>query len=271
MATDLQKSGTDAVLAQRRGSALWLRLNRPEVLNGLSPEIVAGLQRGLDRAEREKGVKVVVIAAEGRAFCAGADLKHVSSISDGHSADSAQQRFLKMVGATFDRIERFPKPTIACVHGIAVAGGLELVLCCDLVWASESARFGDAHATYGLLPGGGASIRLPRRIGVTRAKYLLYTGQILPCRALEHWGLINQIVADDELIGAVDDIADVLARRSPLAVSRVKELVNEGLEVPLPVGLSMELDASASHEASHDYQEGLAAFNEKRDPRFRGE
>jgi enoyl-CoA hydratase len=265
------RQSPDAVLRERRGAALWLRLNRPDTLNGLSPEIVAGLEQGLDEAEGDPQVKAVVFAAEGRAFCAGADLKHVGALHNGHLLESDQQRFLYLVGATFNRIESFPKPTIAAVHGIAVAGGMELVLCCDLVWAGESARFGDAHANYGLLPGGGSSMRLPRRIGVTRAKYLLYTGEILPCRELADWGLINAIVPDDELGDAIERVVELLGRRSPLSLRRVKQLVNDGLEVPLPIGLRMELDASAAHERSHDYREGLAAFNEKREPAFKGE
>jgi enoyl-CoA hydratase/carnithine racemase len=269
MAVNTEKK-TDAVLVERRGAALWLTLNRPEALNGLSPEIVAGLEAGLDLAESDDSVRAVVFAGAGRAFCAGADLKHVGSLS-GSPGSSAQQRFLHLVGATFDRIESFPKPTIAAVHGIAVAGGIELVLCCDLVWAGEAARFGDAHGNYGLLPGGGASIRLPRRIGVTRAKFLLYSGAILPCRKLETWGLINEIVPDDRLVSEVDDVVELLAARSPLAIRRVKRLVNDGLAVPQPVGLRMELDASAAYESSHDYQEGLAAFAEKRTPEFTGQ
>lgn len=254
-----------AVELETRGAALWARLNRPEALNGINDEVVEGFQAACDRAESDDGVRVLVIAAEGRAFCAGADLKHVKSLGG-----EGQPGFLRRVGDAIDRLEALPVPTIAAVQGMALAGGLETILCCDLVVAAESAKFGDAHANYGLLPGGGGSVRLPAKIGVTRAKHLMFTGLSVPARELEHSGLLNAVVADDELEATVQELADTIAQRSPIGVARMKQLVDDALESSKEVGLRTELAMSELHGHSHDFQEGLAAFNEKRAPQFIG-
>jgi enoyl-CoA hydratase/carnithine racemase len=146
-------------------------------------QIVDGLHQGLDLAAK-RDVRVVVIAGEGRAFCAGADLTQVLDRTADDAEPGAENEFLRQVGVVFDRLEAFSKPVIAAVHGLAVAGGLELVLCCDLVVATRSAAFGDAHANYGLLPAGGGSVRLPRRVGPGRAKQLMFTGVTLPAGQL---------------------------------------------------------------------------------------
>ncbi|QJY50799.1 enoyl-CoA hydratase/isomerase family protein [Pseudonocardia broussonetiae] len=234
-------------------------------MNGISPEVLAGLEAGLDRAERTPGVRAVVLASTGAAFCAGADLAHVRRLvaeSGGHQA------FLREAGRVLCRIEEFPLPVIAAVQGLALAGGLELLLCADLVVAAESARIGDAHANYGLLPGGGGSIRLPRRVGPARARYLLFTGDVRPAREFLDTDLVTAVVPDAELVAAVDRIVEKIARKSPSGLRRMKELVADGLEVPQSVGLRMELQQSAAHERSPDFEEGLSAFFAKRSPRF---
>jgi enoyl-CoA hydratase len=168
------------------------------------------------------------------------------------------------------RLETFPRPVIAAVNGLALAGGLELVLCCDLVIAARSARIGDAHANFGLLPGGGSSVRLPRKIGLTRAKYLLYTGEFVPAADLVAWGLVNEVVDDSDLTAASDRLVAKLAVKSSLVLRRMKALVADGLEQPLDIALRGELLASEVHAFSHDMKEGLSAFEEKRKPVFLG-
>jgi enoyl-CoA hydratase/carnithine racemase len=254
-----------AVLVERRGDALWLRLNRPDRMNGISPEILAGLEAGLDRAERDPDVRAVVITATGTAFCAGADLAHVRRLVD---ESGGHQAFLREAGRVLCRIEEFPLPVVAAVQGLALAGGLELLLCADLVVAAESARIGDAHANYGLLPGGGGSIRLPRRVGPARARYLLFTGDVLPVCDFVGTDLVTVVAPDDGLDDAVDALVAKVARKSPDGLRRMKELVADGMEVPQAVGLRMELQQSAAHEQSPDFREGLAAFFGKRPPRF---
>lgn len=256
------------LLSDSRDGALWLTLNRPAALNAITPGMVDHLEAALASAERDPAVSAVVLTGSGRAFCAGADLKYVRETASGD--ETAVARFLDSVLGVMGRLEKFPKPTIAAINGLALAGGLELVLCCDLVVAARSARLGDAHANYGLLPGGGSSVRLPRKIGPTRAKYLLYTGEFVPAEDLLAAGLVNRVVEDDALFEATREIVARLRTKSPLVLRRMKALVDDGLEQPLETALRLELLASEVHAHSHDMREGLAAFEEKREPRFTG-
>lgn len=256
------------VLTEARAGAMWITLNRPAAMNSITPEIVEGIAGALDRAEVDGTVGAVVLTGTGRAFCAGADLKYVRETTAGD--DAATAAFLQTVLGIMNRLEKFPKPVIAAVNGLALAGGLELVLCCDLVLAARSAKIGDAHANFGLLPGGGSSVRLPRKIGPTRAKYLLYTGEFVPAGDLVEAGLVNEVVDDAELGAAVARLVARLATKSPLVLRRMKALVDDGLEQPQETALRLELLASEVHAHSHDMREGLAAFEEKRTPRFLG-
>lgn len=256
------------IIFEIRNSTMWITLNRPQAMNSITPEVLKGIESALDMATSENGVRAVVITGTGRSFCAGADLKYVQSqTSDG--AVGANQ-FLNAVLATMNRLANFPMPVIAAVNGMALAGGLELVLCCDLVIAARSAKLGDAHANYGLLPGGGGSVRLPRKIGPTRAKYLLYTGDFVAADELLAAGLVNAVVDDGELIPAVEALVAKLVCKSPLGLRRMKALIDDGLGQPIESALRLELLASEVHANSEDMKEGLAAFNEKRLPVFHG-
>lgn len=258
---------TDAVLTDMRNGAMWVVLNRPDALNAITPAIVDGINAALDRAASE-GAHAIVLTGTGRAFCAGADLKYVRGESKHDTAGLSD--FLATVLAMMDRIKTFPAPVIAALNGLTLAGGLELMLCCDLVIAARSARIGDAHANYGLLPGGGSSVRLPRKIGPTRAKYLLFTGEFLPAETFVAAGLVNEVVNDDALQATVERLVSKLAHKSSLVLRRMKALVDDGLEQPVSVALRQELLVSEVHAYSHDMKEGLAAFEAKRKPNFTG-
>lgn len=258
----------DTLLIEQRGAVLWLTMNRPDAMNALSPAMIGDLDRAIGRAADDEGVHCVVIAGTGRAFCAGADLKAVRRETSGD--EGALRRFLELAAGTMNRIERLPKPVIAAVNGFALAGGLEIVLACDLVVAAESARFGDAHVNYGLLPGGGSSVRLPRKLGPNRAKYLLFSGDTVPASELVACGFIHQVVADGELAAAAGGLATRIAAKSPLALRRLKQLVDTGLEQSRETALQFELVTSEAHAFSHDLKEGLAAFEERRAPKFLG-
>jgi enoyl-CoA hydratase/carnithine racemase len=253
------------VLPDRRGAGLWLRLNRPRARNALNPELIAALHDGLDRAEHDPEVRCVVIAGAGPAFCAGADLDHIRSLD----AD-ARHAYLVADGAMFNRIEAFPKPVIAAVHGAAIAGGLELALCADFIVAADTAVFGDGHANYGLIPAGGGSVRLPRRIGAARARYMMFTGEVILAPELAHTDLLAAIVPAERLDAEVERIAARLSAHSPLGLAAMKRLVADGLEAPAAVGLRQELQAIREHGRSADFAEGMAAFDEHRAPRFTG-
>lgn len=257
-----------SVLCEMRGKAAWITLNRPTALNALIPAVTAGIDAALDEVEKRPDICAVVVAGSGRAFSAGADLKFIRESSGGDPR--ALQNFLQGIYTTFNRLEHFPRPVIAAVNGLALAGGIELVLCCDLVIAAESAKLGDAHANYGLIPGGGGSVRLPRKIGPTRAKYLMYTGEFLPVRDLLAMGLVNEVVPDGELTAAVERLVAKLATKSPVGLARMKYLVDAGLNQPEDTALRLELTVFDVHAASEDMREGLAAFEQKRTPQFKG-
>lgn len=257
-----------SVLFEIRDTAAWITLNRPTAMNSLIPAVTAGIDAALDEVERHPEVCAVVLTGNGRAFSAGADLKFIRESSGGDPR--ALQNFLQGIYVTFNRLEHFPRPVIAAVNGLALAGGIELVLCCDLVIAAESAKLGDAHANYGLIPGGGSSVRLPRKIGPTRAKYLMYTGEFLPARELLAMGLVNEVVPNAELTGAVERLVAKLATKSPLGLARMKYLVDDGLNQSEDTALRLELSVFDLHTASEDMQEGLAAFQQKRPPQFKG-
>lgn len=255
-----------SVLTELRAGALWARLNRPESLNGLTDEVISGLEQAMNEACASPEVRALVITGAGRAFCAGADLDFFLGAGDLEARD----RFLSDVGRTFRRLERLTIPTIAAINGVAVAGGLELVLCCDLAIAAAPAKLGDAHANYGLLPGGGGTVRLARRVGPTLAKQLMFTGALMPASELRHSGLLADVVDADRLVAAVDELVAVISRKSPLGLARMKRLVDDALEQPIDTGLQAELVACALHNHSSDLSEGLAAFREKRQPEFTG-
>lgn len=263
----------DAVLIDQHDGALWLRLNRPTTMNGLNQDLLDGLHRGLDRAASEPDVRCLVIGAVGRAFCAGADLTYIQSLAAQPRPArrySAGQLFLRRVRDLFDRLEAIDKPTIAAIQGITVGGGLELVLCCDLAVAARSARIGDGHANYAQIPGGGASVRLTRRLGLSRAKLLMFTGQLHPADWYAGTDLLTGVVDDELLEDEVATIAAQIASKSAVVLARMKMLANDGLRVSPEVGLTMELEQSALHETSADWHEGIAAFNEKRTPKYIG-
>jgi len=180
------------------------------------------------------------------------------------------QQFLADFGAVLNSLQEFPQPVIAAVNGLTMAGGLELVLACDLVVAVASAPIGDGHSNYGLIPGGGGSIRLPRRVGRSMAAWLFFTGRTVPARDLVAWGLVNVVTEGDELTATVDDVVASIATKSALGLARMKRLMNDGLDQPSSAGIRMELLASEAHAMSYDMAEGLAAFEAKRPPRFLG-
>jgi enoyl-CoA hydratase len=257
------------VIYETRSSGAWIRVNRPQAMNALSVEVLDGIMAGLEKARADEAVRAVVLTGTGRAFCAGADLKEILSFR-GEELLRGHREFLAHANMVFEAVEMFPKPVISAVNGLALAGGLELILCGDLVIASETAKLGDAHANYGILPGGGGSVRLPRAVGPAMANYLFFTGESLPATRLVACGLVNEVVPPDELEARVAEIVEVIATKSPLALARLKQLVRDGLAQETPTGVRLELLMSEAHAHSHDFIEGLTAFSEGRSPIFLG-
>jgi enoyl-CoA hydratase/carnithine racemase len=240
-------------------------LNRPDQLNAISPELLEDLDRACAAIEEDPRVRVATLTAAGRAFCAGADLRAVRELAP----DPARWRaFMRLWHRVFDRLEALPVPVIAGVHGLALAGGLELVLVADLVVADEAARLGDQHANFGLIAGGGGSQRLPRLLGARRAKELMLLGGWLSAAEAQAWGLVNRVAPAGTMGTVVEELAAALAVKSVSAARTVKTLVNRAFDLDLASGLEMERELAGAHMRGPDAAEGLRAFAEKRKPVF---
>lgn len=258
------------IIVQEEERFISITLNRPDALNSISLDMMTEIEDFLEKHWENRNLCALTITGTGRAFCAGMDLKSAQKRILGDDPDAANVAILDRLRRVLLKVEQFPTPVIAAVNGLALAGGLEFVLACDLVIAAKSAKFGDAHANYGLVPGGGSSVRLPRKIGPTRAKQMIYTGNFFEADILADWGLVNEVVEDDQLEAAVIEFVGTLAKRSPIGLKRMKRMVDDGMEQSLEAALRYELSLNAIHARSDDRIEGLAAFNEKRTPKFTG-
>lgn len=258
------------IISERRGKTAWLRLNNPKSLNALTIQMIDELERTLAELGSDKTLCSVVVAGAARAFSAGADLKELQLRADGAGYESGPNSFVDRLNSFLCRLEEFPLPVIAAVRGWAMAGGLEIVLACDLVIAGESARFGDAHANFGLLPGGGSSVRLPRKVGPMRAREMMFTGDSHTAAEMKLAGLVTAVVNDSAVEDEAGIFADRLALRSPAGLRRMKSLLLQTSEQTKDAGLRMEQLEWALHAMSNDMREGISAFREKRIPQFTG-
>lgn len=254
------------VLISREERIGVITLNRPEQFNCLSMAVHKAINNALDEFEADAAVRCVLIKAAGKHFCTGADLQEVSSFK---GEASAVRHFLQTGLDTFRRLENSPLPVIVAQRGLALAGGLELLMSADVVFASESAQLGDQHAQFGLVPGWGGSQRLPRLIGRRRAMDLFFTARWISAAQALEWGLVNYVVGEDELETAARDYCQQLTQKSAAGLSTMKVLVNRGLDLSLDAGLQLELDLAAPALASDDVKEGTRAFLEKRQPNFK--
>lgn len=237
-------------------------------MNSLSKALVIELLEAIQEAEMDESIRVVVLSGIGRAFCAGADLKEL--LADLEKKPDGQKGLLDYAGQLFEKLNHLSKPLLAALNGITLAGGLEIAMTADIVIASEIAKIGDAHSNFGVLPGGGGAVRLPRKIGINRAKYLLFTGDFISAQEMKNYGFVNEVVPANELKEAVQKVADKISAKSPLVLREIKKLVTDGLEQPLDIALKQELLALKNHTRSYDFYEGLSAFSEKRTPDFKG-
>jgi enoyl-CoA hydratase/carnithine racemase len=249
--------------ADRDGVAT-ITLARPEALNAISGEMAEELADAFLAVGADDTVRVTVLAAAGdRAFCVGADLK------ERHLLDEAGwMRNRSQMRAMFAAVRGVPGPTIASVFGYALGGGFELALSCDLIVAGDDAVFGLPETTVGIVPGGGGTQLLARRCGVARAKEAIFTGRRIPVEEAHAWGIVNRVVPQGELARATDDLAAEILRASPVGVREAKWAVERGMAVPLEHGLELEDAAWRRAVDSQDRREGIAAFGEKRDPRW---
>jgi enoyl-CoA hydratase/carnithine racemase len=248
------------------GHVAVVTLNRPDALNAISGEVADVLAGALLQAAADPNAWVVVLAAAGdRAFCVGADLKERSTLDD---AGWMRNRIL--MRGLFDSLRALPQPTIASVFGYALGGGFELALNCDLIVAAGDAVFGLPEVRVGIVPGGGGTQALVRRLGPARAKELVFTGRRIGAEEAHGLGLVARVVEREALEIATMELAREICGSSPVAVREAKFAIDRGLGVALEDGIELEDLAWRRAVASRDRREGIAAFNEKRDPQWEG-
>ena len=248
------------------GPVATLTLNRPDVLNALSPHMVEELTLAVIEVEKQAEVKALAIRGEGRAFCAGADLNALGGAFDDYPFLSG---YLKDLNAFLFRLEELPVPVIGLVHGFALAGGLELLLTCDMVIATGDARIGDQHINYGLMPGGGSTQRLPRKLGPQRALELLLTGRWLSGKEAEEWGLVLRAVPTDQLDDELEKLLSALRDKSRPGLGWIKRAALQGQNLSLRDGVAFEVQSFVQFVATSSHpREGIQAFKERRQPKF---
>jgi enoyl-CoA hydratase/carnithine racemase len=247
-----------------------VRLNRPDDMNPIDFKTARQLRAALDDLDRDPRVRVMAITGAGRAFSAGGDMKGYVTMQRDPEAFPA---FLEFMHDTFLQFGLYTKPVISLINGIAVAGGFETVIFSDLAIMAESAKIGDAHLTYGMMGGGGVLTWLPRLVGPSRARELIFSGRLLSATEAQDWGLVSRVVPDDQLIAAGTEFATSVAKKSPLAVKNAKRVLNSSLYEGNSVKSSIRFEREATVlycGTSHDAQEGLLAFSEKRTPEYTG-
>jgi enoyl-CoA hydratase/carnithine racemase len=243
-----------------------LTLNRPKTFNALSTDIINGIANGLAQFESDPTVRVLLLKAAGQNFCTGADLKEAGA----KLKDPAQWAdFLGLGIDVLRRLELSNLPVVVELQGLCLAGGLELMLCADVVFAASSAKIGDQHAQFGLFPGFGGSQRLPRVIGTRRALDLMYSAQWLTADVAQNFGLVNHVVDDAELSASTLKYCQKLAERSPSGISSMKHAVRQGMELGTDQALALETKVALEYTSGPDVVEGLAAFTERRKPVFK--
>ena len=245
----------------QEGAVLWLTMNRPEVRNALSEELVVRLRDRLRAVDVDETVRAVVLRGAGTAFCAGGDLLEFVALKGAQRTREFTRRVFEM----FYAIELCAKPVIAAAHGYALAGGTELCLAADLVVATESTQFGTAEPRVGLSPGYG-DVRMTQVIGLHNAKYLALTGNRITAAEAHRIGLVNVVCADSELEAEARKLAERIASNAPLGVSAGKAILNRGARE----GYDYTIEMVTMLQLTEDRNEGVAAFKEKREPNFKG-
>lgn len=254
------------LIVEKNEGICVIKINRPKALNALNEEVLCELEWIFDDIKNDHSVKVIILTGEGKAFVAGADIVLMSKMTAGEGAV-----FSAHGNRVFRKIELLNKPVIAAINGFAFGGGCELSMACDLRIASTKAKFAQPEVGLGIIPGHGGTQRLPRIIGVTKAKELIYTGDIIDAEEALNLGLLNKVVEPEKLIDEAKALAARIIKNSMIAVAYGKEVINRGMQVDMDTALSMEANFCGMCFSTKDQKEGMAAFVEKRKANFIGE
>lgn len=255
----------EVIQLTKENGVATITLNRPPV-NPLNSQTFRELSLAADELEADASVKAVIITGSGdKAFAAGADLSEMSNLTPVEAYD-----FCQGSKVAFEKIENLSKPTIAAINGLALGGGSELAFCCDFRIATENSKFGQPEINLGIIPGGGGTQRLSRLIGATKAKEIIFLGEIFDAATAEKLGVINKIVPTESLLDEAQKLAKKLASKPAVAMKMAKAAINTGINLDITSALSVEIQNFVISFASEDRKEGMAAFAEKRKPNFTG-
>ena len=255
----------ETILVERRGPVAILRFNRPDKLNAMNSKMKDEIISALDDLEADDAIRVAVLTGAGdKAFVAGADINEFKDRSSIEQWDLYQEPFL------YGAVDRFKKPVIAMINGYCLGGGCELALACDMRIASERAQIGQPEINIGIIPGGGGTQRLPRVVPLGKAMELILTGDRISAAEAHRIGLLDEVTAHDQLETRTMEIANRIADKSPVAVRLAKQAVKASTRMGLDAGLRYEQSLFALVFATHDKEEGVRAFLEKRPPRWTG-
>jgi len=251
------------VTEQYQPGIALIQLYRPKELNALNPQLMGEVRDALQQFDKNENIKVIIITGNDQAFAAGADIKQMAD-------KSAIDMQIMDQFSTWDQIRKTKKPIIAAVSGFALGGGCEFVMTCDMVIASETAKFGQPEIKLGTIPGAGGTQRLTKAIGKAKAMELILTGRFLSAQEAHFYGLVNKVVPVEMYMHEAVELAKEIAQMSPIAVQLAKEAVNRSFETQLDEGLMFERKNFYLTFASQDQKEGMNAFIEKRKPDFKG-
>ncbi|MHA1720971.1 MAG: enoyl-CoA hydratase-related protein [Promethearchaeota archaeon] len=241
-----------------------LTINRPKALNALNIQLMEEIDKILDLIEVDKEIRALIITGVGKAFIAGADITTMESMNYNEG------KAYGFKGSTlFRKIETFDIPIIAAVNGFALGGGNELILACDIVIASEKAKFGQPEVGLGVTPGFGGTQRLPRIVGIRKAKELILSGRIFGAEEAEKFGLVNKVVPHEELMNTAKIMAKNYAKMAPIAIKYAKKAINEGIQTDIENALKIENEYFGKCFSTQDQEEGMKAFLEKRKASFK--
>lgn len=250
----------------KKGKVAAITINRPKVMNALNTQLAGEMRDALSDAEADENIRVIVITGAGdRAFCAGADIGELAVLGGIEARD-----FSLLAQSLTTQIERVRKPVVAKINGLCLGGGNEVAMSCDFRIASDKASFGQPEINLGIIPGMGGTQRLTRLIGRTKAIEMDMLGEMIPAAEAHRLGLVNKVVPADELDKAVDELAEKLGSKGPVALGMVKLAVNNGMDMDLNRGLYYEAECFGAACGTEDAKEGTKAFMEKRKPEFKG-
>jgi enoyl-CoA hydratase len=254
-------------LEQQEGIAV-LTLNRPATLNSWNQKMRDELREALRELVADDALRVLIVTGEGRAFSAGEDVRGMQGLAD--LGTRGFRRVARDIHNVFDEIEAIELPVIAAINGVAAGGGLELALSCDFRFAAETAKLGFPENNVGLIPGSGGCSRLVKLVGLSRAKRLVMTGEMLPAARALGMGLVDEVFPGEDLLPRAVEFAHLLAAKAPLALGLAKVVLNASANVDPDTGRQLERLGQSTLKKTEDHAEGARAFAEKRKPKFRG-